>query len=106
MLNASDVSGLNARIWVREQGEHLCKCCPQCVTYTDTRTLRYTKGLAMLRGEDVLAVQARLIELGFDPGKADSVYGPMTAAAVTTFQASRKIEADGIVGTITRRELG
>ncbi|HNX63528.1 MAG TPA: peptidoglycan-binding domain-containing protein [Candidatus Limiplasma sp.] len=72
----------------------------------NARTLRYTKGRAMLRGEDVLAVQARLIELGFDPGKADSVYGPMTAAAVAVFQTSLQIESDGIVGTITRHALG
>jgi peptidoglycan hydrolase-like protein with peptidoglycan-binding domain len=60
----------------------------------------------MLRGEDVLAVQSRLIELGFDPGKADGVYGPMTATAVAVFQTSQQIESDGIVGTITRRALG
>lgn len=70
-----------------------------------TRTLRYTKGKTMLRGDDVLAVQARLIELGFEPGKADGVYGPLTAAAVKAFQGSRGIEADGIVGPVTRREL-
>ena len=70
-----------------------------------TRTLRYTKGRTMLRGEDVLAVQARLIELGFDPGKADGVYGPLTVAAVTAFQAVNGLEADGVVGAITRSML-
>ena len=69
------------------------------------RTLRYTEGHTMLRGEDVLAVQARLIALGFDPNKADGVYGPLTAAAVTSFQGFRGIEADGIVGPITRAEF-
>jgi len=69
------------------------------------RTLRYTKGRAMLRGEDVLAVQARLLELGYDPGKADGVYGPMTAAAVVAFQSSRQLDADGIVGPLTRAAL-
>jgi len=59
----------------------------------------------MLRGEDVLAVQARLLELGFDPGKVDGVYGPMTAAAVIAFQSSRQLDADGIVGPITRAAL-
>ena len=59
----------------------------------------------MLRGDDVLAVQARLIELGFDPGKADGVYGPLTKAAVTAFQGSRGIEADGIVGPVMRAEF-
>ena len=70
-----------------------------------SRLLRYRKGRTMLKGDDVLAVQARLTELGFDPGKADGVYGPKSAAGVTAFQAARKIEADGIVGPITRAEL-
>ena len=70
-----------------------------------TRLLRYRKGHTMLKGDDVLSVQARLIELGFDPGKADGAYGPKSTAAVTAFQAARKIEADGIVGPITRAEL-
>ena len=69
------------------------------------RTLRYTKGRAMLRGEDVLAVQAKLIKLGFDPGKADGVYGPMTAIAVTAYQAANGLETDGVIGAITRAAL-
>jgi hypothetical protein len=69
------------------------------------RTLRYTRGRAMLRGEDVLALQARLLELGFDPGKADGVYGPMTAAAVVAFQSSLQLDADGIVGPVTHAAL-
>ena len=59
----------------------------------------------MLKGDDVLAVQARLAKLGFDPGKPDGAYGPKSAAAVTAFQATRKIGADGIVGPATRAEL-
>ena len=59
----------------------------------------------MLRGEDVLAVQARLIELGFDPGKADGVYGPMTATAVTAYQAANGLDTDGVIGAITRAAL-
>lgn len=69
------------------------------------RTLRYTKGRAMLRGEDVLAVQAKLIELGFDPGKADGVYGPVTATAVTSYQAANGLDTDGVIGAITRAAL-
>lgn len=70
-----------------------------------TRTLRYAKGKTMLRGDDVLAVQARLLELCFNPGNADGVYGPLTAAAIAAFQGSRVIKADGIVGPVTRREF-
>lgn len=70
-----------------------------------TRLLLYKKGHAMLRGDDVLAVQARLTELGFDPGKTDGVYGPKSTAAVTAFQAAAGIEDDGIVGPVTRGRL-
>ena len=58
-----------------------------------------------MTGDDVAAVQKRLIYLGFAPGKADGIYGPATAAAVKSFQAARKIEADGVVGPDTRAEL-
>ena len=70
-----------------------------------TRLLRYRKGHTMLKGDDVLAVQAQLIALGFDPGTADGIYGPKSAAALTAFQKARGIEVDGIVGPDTRREL-
>ncbi len=70
-----------------------------------TRLFRYRKGHAYMTGDDVAAVQRRLIQLGFAPGKADGIYGPATAAAVKSFQAARKIETDGVVGTDTRTEL-
>lgn len=70
-----------------------------------TRLLRYKTGRKMASGDDVLAVQKRLYDLGFDPGKPDGLYGPKTAAAVTSFQESRSIEADGLVGSETRGEL-
>ena len=57
------------------------------------------------QGPDVLAVQLRLIELGFDPGPADSVYGPATEAAVAAFQTTTGIDVDGIVGPETREAL-
>ena len=42
------------------------------------------KGVA---GEDVLAVQQRLTELGFDPGPADGYYGDLTIRSVWAFEA-------------------
>jgi peptidoglycan hydrolase-like protein with peptidoglycan-binding domain len=69
------------------------------------RLLQYRKGAKMLRGEDVLQVQNRLIKLGFDPGKADGVYGPSTEKAVKMFQEAPNLEIDGIVGPITRTKL-
>ncbi len=69
------------------------------------RLLQYHKGIKMLRGEDITQVQNRLIELGFQPGKVDGVYGPVTAAAVKVFQAKADIRVDGIVGPVTRAAL-
>ena len=70
-----------------------------------TRLLQYRKGCAMLRGDDVLTVQARLTELGFDPGKADGIYGPRTSMAVSAFQVVAGIQVDGVVGPITKNKL-
>ena len=77
---------------------------PESEAY-NVRLLLYRKGIKMLRGEDVKAVQARLIELGYQPGKADGTYGPITEAAVKAFQANAQIEADGIVGPVTRAAM-
>jgi hypothetical protein len=71
-----------------------------------SRLLHYRQGNPALRGTDVVVVQHRLIALGFDPGKADGIYGAKVAAAVAAFQQVRGIRADGIVGPVTRRELG
>ncbi len=71
----------------------------------NARLLRYKKGQKMLRGEDVTTVQTRLVELGFNPGKIDGVYGPVTEAAVKAFQTAAAIEVDGIVGPITQSKL-
>jgi peptidoglycan hydrolase-like protein with peptidoglycan-binding domain len=46
-----------------------------------TRTL--SQGLA---GADVQLVQERLVELGFDPGVIDGIYGPATIQAVWAFE--------------------
>ena len=55
----------------------------------------------LLHGPDVLAVQRRLLALGYHPGPADSLYGPATAAAVRAFQADAGIAVEGIVGQAT-----
>lgn len=59
-----------------------------------------------LAGPDVLAVQRRLKELGFDPYALDGVYGPMTESAVITFQRARRLQPNGVVDNATYRALG
>lgn len=71
----------------------------------NVRLLLYRKGVKMLRGEDVKAAQTRLIELGYQPGKVDGIYGPFTEAAVKEFQANANIVTDGIIGPVTRAAM-
>lgn len=54
----------------------------------------------MMSGDDVRAVQAAL---GLT---ADGVFGPATAAAVTSFQKSKGLGADGMVGPATLSAMG
>jgi N-acetylmuramoyl-L-alanine amidase len=54
-----------------------------------TRLLRFSCGKKLLKGNDVLAIQTRLMELGFDTGKVDGAYGPKTAASVVAFQGEK-----------------
>ena len=71
------------------------------------RTLRYTPGLPLMRGDDVALAQARLEALGHSLGAAgvDGVYGPKTKAAVLAFQLdafpAQPKECDGVVGPKT-----
>jgi len=52
----------------------------------------------MMRGEDVSELQSRLSSLGFDPGKVDGVFGPVTERAVLEFQHNRDLAEDGKAG--------
>lgn len=56
-------------------------------------------------GARIAAVQHRLVDLGFDPGPVDGIFGGGTRAAVRQFQSHSGIAADGIVGPITRALL-
>jgi len=53
----------------------------------------------------VTGVQARLVNMGFDAGAVDGVYGPRTKAAVIAFQAKMGLTEDGIVGKKTQDNL-
>jgi N-acetylmuramoyl-L-alanine amidase len=46
-----------------------------------------------LRGDDVAELQVRLAQLGFNPGRIDGIFGPLTAGALTEFQRNCALEA-------------
>lgn len=68
-----------------------------------TRDLRLTS--PRMTGDDVIAVQARLTELGYDSGPVDGIYGPITEGAVRQYQSDNGLTVDGIVGPITWSRL-
>lgn len=49
-------------------------------------------------GDDVRQIQERLIELGYDTGDVDGVFGNITRNAVMAFQRDRGLVVDGIIG--------
>ena len=57
-------------------------------------------------GEEVRRIQTKLKSLGFYSGAVDGVYGNATKKAVTQFQKSCGITADGIAGPTTLLYLG
>jgi N-acetylmuramoyl-L-alanine amidase len=54
-----------------------------------------------MRGDDVLFLQRRLDELGFDCGPVDGIFTPVLEVAVTEFQRNAGLNVDGIVGETT-----
>jgi N-acetylmuramoyl-L-alanine amidase len=56
-------------------------------------------------GDDVLQLQERLLEMGYDPGRCDGVYGQRTARAVAQFQREVGLDPDGSCGPQTLNAL-
>lgn len=54
-----------------------------------------------LVGEDVRALQERLLEMGYDVGRADAIYGARTARALAQFQREVGLAPDGSCGPHT-----
>jgi N-acetylmuramoyl-L-alanine amidase len=54
-----------------------------------------------MRGDDVLFLQRRLDELGFEGGPVDGIFSPLLEVAVTEFQRNAGLNVDGIVGETT-----
>ncbi|MEZ0228694.1 MAG: alpha/beta fold hydrolase [Planctomycetota bacterium] len=57
-------------------------------------------------GQAVKDLQTKLKSLGFFSSAVDGDFGPLTEAAVKSFQNSKGLQADGVVGTLTRTALG
>jgi putative chitinase len=57
-------------------------------------------------GPDVVQLQNKLKELGFNPGRIDGDFGTATQAAVLAFQKSEGLLADGVAGIKTLRAMG
>ena len=58
-----------------------------------------------LRGDDVEQLQVRLARLGFNCGKADGIFGVLTAQGLADFQQNYGLQPDGICGAETVRAL-
>ncbi|MGY1916864.1 N-acetylmuramoyl-L-alanine amidase [Blastococcus sp. SYSU DS0973] len=68
------------------------------------RLLRYDPERPM-RGDDVTNLQERLLELGYDAGRADGILGPETEVGLRAFQRDYGLTSDGTCGPATLRAL-
>lgn len=69
------------------------------------RMLSYQPGHPLI-GEDVVQLQRQLNRMGFDSGKEDSHFGPLTDRGLREFQRNTGVAVDGIAGPETLRALG
>jgi N-acetylmuramoyl-L-alanine amidase len=60
---------------------------------------------APLIGDDVRQMQERLLEMGYDAGRPDGIYGRQTARAVAQFQREVGLTPDGACGPLTLTAL-
>jgi N-acetylmuramoyl-L-alanine amidase len=68
------------------------------------RVLRYG-ARHMQHGDDVAALQKRLHDLGFDPGRIDGIFGADTERGLQELQRNLGLPADGLCGPVTFRAL-
>lgn len=59
----------------------------------------------LMAGDDVFALQRRLLELGFKVGRVDGYFGPETEAGLREFQRNVGVPADGTCGPFTLKML-
>ena len=58
-----------------------------------------------MRGDDVAMLQSHLGVLGFDCGKVDGIFGPLTAHALEDFQGNCGLVVDGGCGPVTLQAI-
>lgn len=58
-----------------------------------------------MSGDDVVVLQERLLELGFDPGRPGGVFDEQTERALRRFQREYGLTVDGLCGPATLRAL-
>ena len=56
-------------------------------------------------GDDVATLQQRLLDMGFDTGRCDGIFGRATETALKEFQRNVGLRADGTLGPGTLRAL-
>ena len=69
------------------------------------KELRLPDLAAGSKGDGVVLLQAALNMLGFNCGKADGAFGPMTAAALNRFKEERLLDSDGKADAALWEEL-
>jgi peptidoglycan hydrolase-like protein with peptidoglycan-binding domain len=75
-------------------------------THTAAAITRFGDGYTQPAGSQrVRRIQRRLHALGYAAGPVDGRYGPITAGAVSRFQADHDLQSDGEVGPITTAHL-
>jgi N-acetylmuramoyl-L-alanine amidase len=70
------------------------------------RTLLLTAPGHWMRGDDVAALQERMVVLGVHAGPVDGIFGPTTQQSLRELQRGLGLPADGICGTPTFQALG
>jgi N-acetylmuramoyl-L-alanine amidase len=68
------------------------------------RLLSYTVTRPFI-GDDVAVLQQRLLDMGFDPGRCDGIFGRATETALQEFQRNVGLRVDGTLGPGTLRAL-
>jgi N-acetylmuramoyl-L-alanine amidase len=85
-------------------GPETYRCLDEAHWRFGDRVLSYTVNRPFV-GDDVAVLQQRLLELGFDPGRCDGIFGAATDAALREFQRNVGLRADGTLGPGTLRAL-